>query len=119
MQARAQKADEDVLSRRPGGAGGDGDFQDARGEHFEGGMVVPAVLAVGTELRGGEAGGVEDGGGDEVVPGAEAEVAVQEEEDEEEGGHEVVYGLEEFVEAVANTSARCSVCLCQGKGPTG
>jgi hypothetical protein len=47
---------------RSPGAGGNGNFQDARGEHFEGGIVVPAVLVVGAELRGGEAGEVVGGG---------------------------------------------------------
>lgn len=55
-------------------------------------------LALGVE----PAEGVEDRGGDEVVPGGHAEVAVEEEEDDKDESHEEVGCFEEFVVAVSD-----------------
>ena len=103
VDTAGEEAEEDVLARAPFhvGVGVDGDF-----EHFirlraEAGLMTDAMLEVGAALGIEPAEGVEDGGGDEVVPRGHAEVAVEEKEDDKDHCHEEVGGFEEFVIAVA------------------
>ena len=91
-----------MLACGPGRGSEDGHLDGVVREGFDARFTRHgAVFEVCPQKGGGDTDCVEYGGSDEVVPGGEAEVAVDEEEDEEEGGHDEVEGFEEFVEAVS------------------
>lgn len=100
MNPTGQKADENVLSRRPGHFCVDGHFEGTTCFGDEAGFVLESVLDVCFALCVEEAESVDDCGCDEVVPGGHAEVAVKEEEDDEDQRHEEVGCFEELVVSV-------------------
>lgn len=100
MYPTGQKADEDVLPRRPSHFCVDGHFEGTTCFGDEAGFVPKSVLEVCFALGIEEAEGVDDGGCDEVVPGGHAEVAMKEEEDDEDQSHKEVGCFKELVVSV-------------------
>lgn len=90
-----------MLTGCPLHAGVDCNLQDVFGYGEEPGLVLEAMLEVCSALRVEPAECVDDGGGDKVVPGGHAEIAMEEKEDHENHCHEEMGSFEKFIIAVS------------------
>lgn len=89
-----------MLARVPGDDGRDFHTEKAGRKEIEGGFV-DAVDEVCSDLGRKEGKEIYCAGGDEIVPGGESEVAMEEEEEDEQQCDDVMRCFEEFVEAVS------------------
>lgn len=86
-----------MLTGCPLHASVDCDLQDVVGYSGEPGLVLEAMLEVSSTLGVEPAECVDDGGGDKVVPGGHAEIAMEEKEDHENHRHEEMGSFEKFI----------------------
>ena len=68
VQTKGEEANKHVLPGLPTKVGRNTDFDDARGEEGQGGLVRKAIAEVGTELGEQKTGDVKGAGGNEIIP---------------------------------------------------